>query len=218
MIEAAIFDMDGLMFDTEPVWGRCWAPAFAQFGMEPPSEQFKADLRGTAGAEMDAVFKRYFGPDVDTEGIAEVERKLVAEENAKHIDKKPGLDELLDWLKGHSIPMAVASSSPEELIRANLRTAGVEDYFAHVVSSTGLQRSKPFPDVFLRAADELGVEPARAMVLEDSYNGVRAGHAGGFVTVMVPDLQPADDEMREKATAVCDSLADVIPLLESGQL
>lgn len=218
MIEAAIFDMDGLMFDTEPVWGRCWGPAFERFGMEPPSEQFKADLRGTAGAEMDAVFKRYFGPDVDTMGIYNVERKLVAEENAKHIDKKPGLDELLAWLKGHRIPMAVASSSPEDLIRQNLRTAGVEAYFDHVVSSTGLKRSKPFPDVFLKAAEALGVVPEHAMVLEDSYNGVRAGRAGGFVTVMVPDLQPADDEMRQKADAVCDSLADVIPLLESGRL
>lgn len=218
MIEAAIFDMDGLMFDTEPVWGRCWTPAFAQFGLEPPGQQFKADLRGTAGAEMEAVFRHYLGPDVDMKPIYEVERALVAEENARHIDKKPGLDELLAWLKERGIPMAVASSSPEELIRSNLEVAGVEGYFSRLVSSMEMKRSKPFPDVFLEAARQLGSKPSRSLVLEDSFNGVRAGRAGGFVTVMVPDQEPADNEMREKADAVCNSLADVIDLLESGRL
>lgn len=217
MIDAAVFDMDGLMFDTEPVWERCWTPAFAHFGMEPPSRQFMADVRGTAGAEMQEVFRRHLGPDVDMQPIYDIERKLVAEENARHIDKKPGLDELLAWLKAHGIPMAVASSSPQELIRSNLRVAGVEGYFSRLISSMTVERSKPFPDVFLEAAHELGCEPARSLVLEDSYNGVRAGRAGGFVTIMVPDREPADDEMREKADAVCETLADVIPLLESGR-
>lgn len=218
MIKAAIFDMDGLMFDTEPVWGRCWAPAFAEEGLEPPSAQFKADLRGTSGATMRAVFVRYLGPNVDVDRIYDTERRLVAKENAKHIDKKPGLDELLAYLRGQGIPMAVASSSPVELIQSNLSVAGVASYFDKVVSSTTVERSKPYPDVFLETARQLGVKPGRALVLEDSYNGVRAGRAGGFVTVMVPDQEPADDEMREKADAVCNTLADVVGLLEAGTL
>lgn len=218
MIAAAIFDMDGLMFDTEPVWGRCWGPAFAPFGYEPPSEQFKADLRGTAGATMEAVFKRYLGPDVDFPAIYARERELVEAENARHIDKKPGLDHILGYLDGLGVPMAVASSSPEELIEGNLRVAGVEGHFERLVSSVGMARSKPFPDVFLEAARRLGTEPSRTLVLEDSFNGVRAGCAGGFITVMVPDQEPADDEMREKADAVCTSLGEVVDLLASGRL
>lgn len=218
MIQGAIFDMDGLMFDTEPVWGRCWTPAFARFGYEPPSPKFRADLRGTAGATMGAVFRRYLGPDVDFEGIYEAERQLVQAETSKHLDKKPGLDHLLSYLAAHGVPMAVASSSPQELIEKDLRTAGVDTYFSQVVSSFGMARSKPFPDVFLEAARRLETDPAHSMVLEDSYNGVRAGEAGGFVTIMVPDQEPADDEMHERATAVCESLDDVIGLIESGKL
>lgn len=218
MIAAAIFDMDGLMFDTEPVWGRCWTPAFARFGYEPPSAQFKADLRGTAGATMEAVFKRYLGPDVEFQPIYDTERELVQAENARHIDKKPGLDHLLAYLKAQGVPMAVASSSPQELIEGNLRVAGVEGYFSELVSSLGMARSKPFPDVFLEAARRLGTNPRHTLVLEDSFNGVRAARTGGFVTVMVPDQEPADDEMRSKADAVCDSLDEVVELLGAGRL
>lgn len=218
MISAAIFDMDGLMFDTEPVWGRCWARAFARFGLEPPSAQFKADLRGTSDDTMRAVFERYLGPDVDMQPIYEAERALVAEENARHIDKKPGLDELLAYLRGHGVPMAVASSSPAALIAANLRVAGVRDHFCQLVSTTEVSRSKPHPDVFLEAARRLGVAPEHALVLEDSFNGVRAGRAGGFVTVMVPDQEAPDEEMRRDADAICASLADVVGLLDTGAL
>lgn len=218
MISAAIFDMDGLMFDTEPVWGRCWTPTFARFGYEPPSLQFKDDLRGTSGATMEAVFKRYLGPDVDFDAMYQVEIDLVQQETAKGLDKKPGLDSLLEYLSERGIPLAVASSSPQDVIERDLEVAGVRQYFDQVVSSVGRGRSKPAPDIFLAAAERLGSEPAHTLVLEDSYNGVRAGRAGGFVTVMVPDQMPADDEMRQKADAVCDSLDDVIGLLQAGTL
>ncbi|MGN0286514.1 MAG: HAD family hydrolase [Atopobiaceae bacterium] len=218
MIEAAIFDMDGLMFDTEAVWGRCWSRAFANLGFQQPPDQFIVDVRGTSGQRMWDVFKRYFGTKVPGERVYAEEYRLVSQENARHIAKKPGLDELLEWLCQHGIPMAVASSSPMESIRNNLQVAGVADYFDVIVCGADVRRSKPSPDIFLEAARRLGSSPVHTLVLEDSFNGVRAGHAGGFITVMVPDLAAPDDQMRQLADAICGSLGDVQQMLEEGQL
>lgn len=114
--------------------------------------------------------------------------------------------------------MAVASSSPMTVIEGHLEHWGLGHYFKAVISGEHLTRSKPAPDIFLLAAQKLGTEPAKTMVLEDSYNGVRAGAAGGFVTVMVPDLSPATDEMRRIYTCECASLHEVRRKLEDGEL
>ena len=144
--------------------------------------------------------------------------RLAYEAFNKPVPKMPGLDELLDWLDGHHIPMAVASSSPMTVIEGHLEHWGLGHYFKAVISGEHLTRSKPAPDIFLLAAQKLGTEPAKTMVLEDSYNGVRAGAAGGFVTVMVPDLSPATDEMRRIYTCECASLHEVRRKLEDGEL
>ena len=91
-------------------------------------------------------------------------------------------------------------------------------YFQAIVSGQHVTRSKPDPEIFLLAAEKLGVDPAHCLVLEDSYNGVRAGAAGGFVTVMVPDLMPPDDEMRRLCTTVCKSLYEVQEKLKKNEL
>lgn len=134
-------------------------------------------------------------------GIVEELYRLAYEAFNKPVPKMPGLDELLAWLDEHHIPMAVASSSPMTVIEGHLDHWGLGHYFKAVISGEHLTRSKPAPDIFLLAAQKLGTEPAKTMVLEDSYNGVRAGAAGGFVTVMVPDLSPATDEMRSSMPA-----------------
>ena len=183
MIQGVIFDMDGLMFDTERIWNICWEPALAKFGL-PCKDGLSQAARGTN----------------------------------KPVPKMPGLDELLAWLDEHHIPMAVASSSPMTVIEGHLEHWGLGHYFKAVISGEHLTRSKPAPDIFLLAAQKLGTEPAKTMVLEDSYNGVRAGAAGGFVTVMVPDLSPATDEMRRIYTCECASLHEVRRKLEDGEL
>lgn len=132
--------------------------------------------------------------------------------------KKPGLDELLAWLDANHIPMAVASSSRVHVIEGNLNNWGLTHYFKALVSGQQVKHSKPDPEIFLLAAEKLGTAPAHTLVLEDSYNGVRAGAAGGFVTVMVPDLLPADDEMRGLYTMECTSLNEVLAKLKTGEL
>lgn len=218
MIRGVIFDMDGTMFDTERMWATFWVPALARLGLEYREGLAEAE-RGTAGETSLAIVRQFYGPDCDAKAIIDsLHQEADAAFSAAPVPKKPGLDPLLDWLEGQSIPMAVASSSRLAGIRRNLDAWGMTDRFQALLSGEQVQHSKPDPEIFLRAAQALGVDPAECLVLEDSYNGVRAGAAGGFVTVMVPDLVPADEEMRRLYTMECRSLSEVLDKLRSGEL
>ena len=215
MIDSVIFDMDGLMFDTERVWATLWEPALATLGLSY-KEGLDVAARGTAGDTMRAVLRRFYGENCDTDAIIEALHAQAEKAFQAPPPKKPGLDEILTWLDAQHIPMAVASSSPMTIIEGHLDHWQLSHYFKAVISGEHLARSKPAPDIFLLAAEKLGTAPAETLVLEDSYNGVRAGAAGGFVTVMVPDLSPATDEMRRLYTCECTSLHEVCKKLEAG--
>ena len=217
MIQGVLFDMDGLMFDTEPLWSESWAPALALFGL-PFKEGLDQSARGSAGENLRAVIRSYYGPDCPAEEIIAAFDKIAHEKFLAPVPKKPGLDPLLDWLEARGIPMAVVSSSGESVIRRNLDNWKMTSRFKAIVSGEMVTRSKPDPEAFLLGAKAIGVAPASCLVLEDSHNGVRAGAAGGFVTVMVPDLQPDDDEMRALYTMKCATLFEVLDKLRAGEL
>ena len=217
MIDSVIFDMDGLMFDTERVWATLWEPALATLGLSY-KEGLDVAARGTAGDTMRAVLRRFYGENCDTDAIIEALHAQAEKAFQAPPPKKPGLDEILTWLDAQHIPMAVASSSRVHVIEGNLNNWGLAHYFKALVSGQQVKHSKPDPEIFLLAAEKLGTIPAHTLVLEDSYNGVRAGAAGGFVTVMVPDLLPADDEMRGLYTMECASLNEVLDKLKTGEL
>ena len=218
MINGVIFDMDGTMFDTELMWATFWDPALKALGL-PYKEGLAEAARGTAGETTRNVVRSFYGPDCDADGIVESLHRVADEVFlSAPVPKKPGLDELLAWLDANHIPMAVASSSRVHVIEGNLNNWGLTHYFKALVSGQQVKHSKPDPEIFLLAAEKLGTDPAHTLVLEDSYNGVRAGAAGGFVTVMVPDLLPADDEMRGLYTMECTSLNEVLAKLKTGEL
>ena len=217
MIQGVIFDMDGLMFDTERIWDIYWEPALAKYGLHY-KEGLAEAARGTAKAGTAQVVRRFYGEDCNAEGIVDELYRLAYEAFKKPVPKMKGLDALLDWLDKQHIPMAVASSSPMPVIMGHLNNWDMAHYFKAIVSGDQISRSKPEPDIFLHAAEKLGTEPTHTLVLEDSYNGVRAGAAGGFVTVMVPDLNPATDEMRRLYTCECPSLCEVLEKLRIGEL
>lgn len=217
MIRGVIFDMDGLMFDTERIWATLWKPALHSLGMEY-KEGLAEAMRGTAGESGRRVLRQFYGADCDAEAIHAALHREADRAFTARPDKKPGLDELLAWLDAHHIPMAVASSSRMASILHHLNGWDLTHYFPVIVSGEQFVSSKPDPEIFLKAAQGLGTLPAETLVLEDSYNGVRAGAAGGFVTVMVPDLMPPDDEMRRLYTAECPDLHAVRALLEAGTL
>lgn len=217
MIQGVLFDMDGLMFDTEPLWSESWAPALALFGL-PFKEGLDQSARGSAGENLRAVIRSYYGPDCPAEEIIAAFDQIAHEKFLSPVPKKPGLDNLLDWLEARGIPMAVVSSSGEAVIRRNLDNWKMTSRFKAIISGEMVTRSKPDPEAFLLGAKAIGVEPASCLVLEDSHNGVRAGAAGGFVTVMVPDLMPDTPEMQGLYTLKCDNLNQVLDKLKAGEL
>lgn len=208
MIDGVIFDMDGLMFDTERMWATFWEPALATLGL-PYKEGLADAARGSAGESMYRILRQFYGEDCDAIAISDALQREADRAFEAPVPKKPGLDELLAWLSEQGIPMAVASSSRRASILHHLENWGLTRYFKAVVSGEDVTASKPDPEIFLLAAKKLGTEPAHTLVLEDSHNGIRAGAAGGFVTVMVPDLMPANEEMQRLFTAQCASLHEV---------
>lgn len=217
MIRGVIFDMDGLMFDTERLWTPLWAPAAEQLGLPAPDEAFKVKARGLAGENMLRHISAYY-PGADPQKVLDLVWQLGEEVFAKGVPVKPGLRELLDYLEQIGMPRIVASSSPRSMVARNLQNTGTARYFHDIVCGTDVKLSKPDPAIFLEAARRLKLDPADCLVLEDSYNGVRAGHAAGAVTVMVPDLQPPDAEMRRLYNRCCQNLLEVKQLLAEGAL
>lgn len=219
MIKAVIFDMDGLMFDTERLWDTLWEPTCRALGLEMPQdlEAFFTGGRGLAGVKLNEHIQKFF-PQADPQVIVEKIWGLAEQRFAQGVPCKPGLAELLETLEEKKLPRIVASSSPRALIQKNLETTGMARYFDQVVCGADVRHSKPAPDIFLEAARRLGVDIRDCLVLEDSFNGVRAGHAAGAVTVMVPDIAQPDEEIRALYNRCCKDLFEVRQLLLDGQL
>jgi len=212
-----IFDLDGVIIDSEGAVLRCWDAAMERLGLPLP-EGFRETCLSVIGSNRErtrAVFLERYGEDLPYDRISE--EKILAYRDlygSGGVPLKPGVRELLEFLGARCIPAAVASSTPTEIVREELEDAGLLRYFRVVVGGDRAARSKPAPDIFLCACGLLETAPENALVIEDSYNGVRAAHAGSIPVIMVPDLLPATDEMYGKAAAVLGSLDDVRRALE----
>ena len=215
MIQGVLFDMDGLMFDTEPISRDGWIEAGREMGV-PLDESVVLQLRGTSATHGDDVLRKAFGDSFDCAQAREICTRYLTETLERiGIPLKDGLLELLSYLKEQGIPAALATSTNRERAMDYLRRAGVDKYFSGSVCGDEAGRSKPYPDIFLRAAREIGRDPRDCMVLEDSPNGLRAGLAAGCVTVMVPDLTPPTEEFYASCYRVVPSLRCVPDLIRS---
>lgn len=209
IISAVLFDMDGLMFDTERLILRSWQRAMADFGYEASEEVFLASV-GTTVASTNQLLRAAYGPDFPLEATNDRTGDYVWQEvDARGAPLKPGLLALLDFLEAHGIPKAVASSSERATIDRLLGSVGLLERFAVTVAGDEVAHGKPAPDIFLLAASRLGVEPERCLVLEDSEPGARAAHAAGMAVIIVPDLKPPSDDVARLAAAVLPDLCAV---------
>lgn len=214
-IKAVLFDMDGLMFDTERLAVRFWKEAGEDFGLTL-GDEFLLYSRGSRMEEAKKLFARCYGEEADYMGVRAREKELFFGYLKEHeIPVKPGLYELLAWLKEHGYRIVLATSTIREVALGYLERTGVKEYFDGFVCGDMITRSKPDPQIFYMAAELAGCKPKECVVLEDSFNGINAAIAGGFLPVMVVDLMEPDPEMREKLWARCDSLLEVKELLRA---
>lgn len=218
MVDAVIFDMDGLMFDSEPIWTDAWKLSFDRRGIELQPGMIESFYGASKNRVLAEVRRRYHQ---DSNAIAAAEdhyaiaRQRLLNEGAP---PKEGLFELLSYLQSHHVLCAVATSSERPIAEAMLSRAEVSPSFDVIVTGDDGFPSKPAPDIFLAAAKKLRTKPSRSVVLEDSENGIRAAFAGGFMSVMVPDVVPPSDEARSLADCCCRDLFEVRDLLERGKL
>lgn len=214
MIKAVVFDMDGLMFDTEKIGIRTWNTLSEELGY-PKLFNLIYTCFGTNDNFKRKYFAEVLGEDFPYDYFRkrefEVTGKTLEDEGVPH---KKGLVELLEYLKNNNIKRAVATSTPQHPALKHIKSAGVYDYFDVIITGDMTEKGKPEPDIYLKACDELGVNPADAMGLEDSFNGIRAVFSAGMKAVMIPDMVSPDDEMRSKCFAIKESLSDVISLID----
>lgn len=211
-ITAVLFDMDGLVLDTEKLYTRFWQEAARACGYPMTKEQALGMRSLNRGAGL-AKMQSYFGPEVDYDFIRKKRIELMdAFVEKEGVEVKPGIHELLTFLKERGIKTAIATSSPMERTVLYLTSVGLQNSFDELVSGYMVEKGKPEPDIYLYAANKLGAEPCNCMVLEDSPAGILAAYRAGCLPVMIPDQDEPDEETGKLLYARAESLAAVIAL------
>ncbi|MEG1687302.1 MAG: HAD family phosphatase [Angelakisella sp.] len=212
-IQGVIFDMDGLLLDSERLYAATSRKVLVQMGFVP-NEALIISTMGTTDLLWMSSIKEFYGDSFDGERFkADCQEEMRVWYEETGIPLKDGAVELLDYLRQQGIPAAVASSTYSPRGHKALEKAGVHNYFDTFVFGEMVAKSKPEPDIFLEAARRLGLAPTHCMGLEDSRNGLRACRGAGLYTVMVPDMQLPDDALLSITDGCVASLRDIIPLL-----
>jgi len=207
---AVIFDMDGLMFDTEQIAQHVWEQAAKQYGYQTPNNAFLGVI-GKARPDVEIYTQQVFGDEFPFDNVYHRKRQLMREHLEKHgVPLKPGIMELLDWLEKQDIVKALASSSPCVVILDHLKQAGITPArFSEIIGGDEVNLGKPAPDIFLLAATKLRISTDKCIVIEDSNAGIHAAHKAGMLPLMVPDLIPPTEETKHLAYRIFSNLHDV---------
>ena len=214
-IRGVLFDMDGLVLDSEKLYSRFWIEACHFYGLPMTYEQ-SLGMRALSAQAGEAQLKSYFGEDIHYLQLRDKRIELMEAYVDEHgVDLKPGIRELLDYLDRQGIPAAITSSSPVSRIQKYLAFHGLDTRFSALCSGRDVPCGKPAPDIYLSGAAALNRRPEECLALEDAPAGILSAYRAGCLCVMVPDQDQPSQETRALLYAKADSLADVIPLLES---
>lgn len=213
LYKAVVFDMDGVIFDSERAVMQCWKEVASRHNI-PNIEKAILACTGTTMVRTREIMLNLYGADFPYDEYARESSAIFhSRYDGGRLPMKQGVKELLSFLKEHGKKIALASSTRQQVVTDELRDAGIIGYFDRIICGDMVSRSKPAPDIFLKACEELNVSPSDSYAIEDSYNGIRAAHAGGLHPIMVPDLLPADEEMQSLAEIVLPSLTSVMEYL-----
>ena len=212
---AVIFDMDGIIFDSERCIIECWEIVAEKYGIEGV-EDACIKCTGTNNQRTREIMHEIYGEDFPFDEYSSEASVLFHEKyDGGRLPIKKGAENILRYLKERNVKTALASSTRKEVVVNELSCAGLLEYFDEIVTGDMVKRSKPAPDIFLLACEKVGVKPSDAYAIEDSYNGIRSASAGGLRPVMVPDLVGPDEEMLKKAEVVLRDLDEVILYLDA---
>lgn len=209
-MKAVVFDMDGVLFDTERLCMEAWVTIAKSRGMKD-MEQVFPNCIGRSAADDEAILKEHYGQDFDYAGF----KKEASEEfwrviESKGRPQKKGVREILDYLRQEGWKVGLASSTNRAGVLRHLEDSGIRDYFTQVIGGDEIKHSKPEPDIYLQACKELGTQPEETYAIEDSYNGIRSAHRAGMKPIMVPDMLPPTEEMEQLSCVILPDLLEVI--------
>ena len=212
-VRGVLFDMDGVVLDTEKLYARFWAEGAAALGYPMTYEQALGmrSLNPQAGQEK---LESYFGPGIDRAAVRDKRVELMDAYISVHgVDMKPGIRELLDHLQAKGIPAAITTSSPLHRVERYLKPLGLYDRFARICTGYEVKQGKPAPDIYLYGARSLGLRPEECLAIEDSPAGIESAFRAGCMAVLVPDLDGSTEGMRKQLFAEADSLLDLIDII-----
>ena len=216
MLKAVIFDMDGLMINSEIVTFDCYKKVMGEMGLEIPLE-FYVTLLGKPVTHAHERFHTVYGEDFPVEDVIKKVHLMLAETfQTQGVPLKPGLIELLTYLKENNYKTIVATSSNRARVDKILAGAKIAQYFDDSICGDEVTKGKPNPEIFLKACEKLGVEPSEALVLEDSEAGIQAAYSGNIKVICVLDMKYPDEQYKVMTTKIVDTLHEVIDYVKEA--
>lgn len=215
--DAVIFDLDGTLIDSMWVWEKIDEAFLGELGIEVPRDMDQ-ELEGKSFTETATYFKNRFRLEMSVEDIKVRWNELAWDFYTNDVTLKKGVKNFLEWLNAKEVKMGIATSNSIQLVEAVLNALEVKEYFSQIRTSCEVGRGKPHPDIYLKVAKELGVEPSRCLIFEDIPNGIRAGKAAGMTAWAIEDGQT--DEMKQELMRLSDHFVsdynEVISYLEES--
>ena len=214
-IRGVLFDMDGVVLDTEKLYCRFWREAAQALGYPMTVEQ-ALGLRSLNSQAGQAKLESYFGPGVSREAMKEKRVELMDAYVSVHgVEPKPGIHELLDGLQARGIRTAITTSSPMDRVKRYLEPLGLLERFDCLCSGHDVPRGKPEPDIYLHGAASIDLEPRECLAIEDSHAGVLSASRAGCMTILIPDLDEPEEQTLSPLFACCEGLPDVLGILDA---
>lgn len=214
-IKGVIFDMDGVIIDTEKWLQKFWVKSANELGY-PMKPEHVLEIRSLPSQYAIPKLKAMVCSNFDYDAVKELRKKYMSEHIAKNgIEKKKGIDQLLRYIKDNDLLCAVATATAPDRTREYLSSLNILDYFDQIVCASMVANGKPAPDIYIEASNRLGLSTSSCIALEDSPNGVLSAYRAGCVTVMVPDLTQPTEEDKKHIYTHADDLTQVIDIINS---